>query len=47
MKADFRGEGILRDAIKEGEKYADDILMSILENEWKEQKGGDMHGAFL
>ena len=34
-KAGFRVEGVLRDAIRDGDSYADDILMSILEDEWK------------
>ena len=28
----------LRDAIMDGDKYADDILMSILEDEWRTLK---------
>lgn len=39
MKAGFRREGVLRDAIRDGNQYADDILMSILEDEWREIKG--------
>lgn len=35
-KAGFKREGILRDAIMDGDKYADDILMAMLEEEWKE-----------
>ena len=35
LKAGFKREGILRDAVMDGDKYADDILMSILESEWK------------
>lgn len=38
VKAGFKREGILRDSIWDGEKYADDILMAILEDEWKELK---------
>lgn len=38
LKAGFKREGILRDAIMDGDKYADDILMSILESEWKALK---------
>ncbi|MGN1147232.1 MAG: GNAT family N-acetyltransferase [Lachnospiraceae bacterium] len=34
-KAGFKREGILRDAIKDGNQYADDILMAILEEEWR------------
>lgn len=36
-KAGFKREGVLRDAVKDGEKYADDILMAILEEEWRER----------
>ncbi len=39
LKAGFKREGILRDAIMDGDKYADDILMAILEDEWKTIKG--------
>lgn len=35
LKAGFKREGVLRDAIMDGNKYADDILMSILKDEWK------------
>lgn len=38
LKAGFKREGVLRDAIMDGDKYADDILMSILESEWKALK---------
>ena len=34
-KAGFRREGVLRDAVRDGEGYADDILMAILEEEWR------------
>lgn len=34
-KAGFRREGVLRDAIRDGDGYADDILMAILEDEWR------------
>lgn len=37
-KAGFKREGVLRDTILDGDKYADDILMSILEDEWKALK---------
>ncbi len=37
-KAGFKREGILRDAVRDGVRYADDILMSILEEEWRELK---------
>ena len=35
LKAGFKQEGVLRDAIMDGDSYADDIIMSILEDEWK------------
>lgn len=35
IKAGFKREGVLRDAVMDGNKYADDILMSISEEEWK------------
>lgn len=35
LKAGFREEGVLRDAIADGPHYADDILMSMLEEEWR------------
>lgn len=38
QKAGFQREGVLRDAIMDGDTYADDILMAILEDEWKEIK---------
>jgi RimJ/RimL family protein N-acetyltransferase len=38
-KAGFKREGILKDAIMDGDKYADDILMAILEDEWRALKG--------
>ena len=37
-KAGFKREGVLRDAVMDGDTYADDILMSILEDEWRELK---------
>lgn len=37
-KAGFKREGILRDAVLDGDQYADDILMSILEDEWRNLK---------
>ena len=39
LKAGFKREGVLKDAIMDGDKYADDILMAILEDEWKCLKG--------
>lgn len=38
-KAGFRREGVLRDAVMDGGEYADDILMAILEDEWRALKG--------
>ena len=35
LAAGFREEGVLRDAVLDGEEYADDILMAILEEEWR------------
>ena len=37
-KAGFKREGVLRYAVMDGYTYADDILMSILEDEWRELK---------
>ena len=34
-KAGFRLEGVLRDAVMDGGQYGDDILMAILEDEWR------------
>lgn len=34
----FRVEGTLRDAVRDGDTYADDILMAILENEWRNDR---------
>ena len=34
LKAGFKREGVLKDAVKDGDQYADDILMAILEDEW-------------
>ena len=39
LKAGFRREGVLRDAILDGDRYADDILMALLEDEWTVLKG--------
>lgn len=38
VKAGFKREGVLRAAVMDGDKYADDILMSILEDEWEALK---------
>lgn len=38
LKAGFKREGVLRDAVMDGDQYADDILMSILEEEWRALK---------
>ena len=39
LKAGFKKEGILRDSILDGDKYADDILMAMLEDDWRRIKG--------
>lgn len=39
LKAGFRREGVLRDAVMDGGQYADDILMAMLEDEWRALKG--------
>lgn len=38
LAAGFRREGVLRDAVRDGESYGDDILMAMLEDEWRAQK---------
>lgn len=38
-KTGFQQEGVLRDAVLDGGQYADDILMSMLEEDWKRLKG--------
>lgn len=38
LNAGFKKEGVLRDAVIDGDKYADDILMAILYDEWFEIK---------
>lgn len=37
-KAGFKVEGVLKDTVLQNGKYHDDILMAILEDEWKEIK---------
>lgn len=37
-KAGFKHEGVLKDGIKDGDEYADDVLMAILEDEWRKIK---------
>lgn len=37
-RAGFRREGVRRDAVLDGDTYADDIQMAILEEEWRELK---------
>lgn len=39
LKAGFRREGVLRDAVVDGGQYADDILMAMLEAEWRARRG--------
>lgn len=38
IKAGFKRKGVLRDAVLDGDKYTDDLLMSILEDEWRTLK---------
>ena len=38
LKAGFKREGVLRDAIMDGDSYADVILMAILEEDWEKAK---------
>ena len=38
LKAGFKREGVLRDAIMNNGIYADKILMQILEDKWKALK---------
>lgn len=38
LKAGFKREGVLRDAVLDGKTYGDDILMALLEDEWRELK---------
>lgn len=37
-RAGFRREGVLRDAVRDGDAYGDDILMAMLEDEWRSLK---------
>lgn len=37
-KAGFVKEGVLRDAVMDGDKFADDILMAMLEDDWRRIK---------
>lgn len=37
-KVGFRREGVLKDAVLDGDRYADSILMAILEDQWCERK---------
>ena len=34
-KCGMRREGVLRDAVPDGDGYGDDILMAMLEDEWR------------
>ena len=38
LKCGFKKEGIQRDAVIDGNQYADNILMSMLESEWEKLK---------
>ncbi|OGN88106.1 MAG: hypothetical protein A2X23_11040 [Chloroflexi bacterium GWC2_73_18] len=44
-KAGFRVDGRLRDAIWRDGRYWDEIIMSVLENEWRERAPGRGRGA--
>ena len=37
-KAGFRREGVRREAVLDGDTYGDDIMMAILEEEWRSRK---------
>lgn len=39
LNAGFKREGVLRDAVWDGKEYSDEIVMSILEDEWRQIKG--------
>ena len=39
LKAGFQREGVLRDAVLDGGKYGDIILMSLIEDGWRSLKG--------
>ena len=39
IAAGFKREGVLRDAIWNGNEYGNDILMALLEDEWRTIKG--------
>lgn len=41
-KAGFKREGVLRDAVLDGSDYGDDILMAMLEEEWRLLKKGPL-----
>ncbi|MGN1348169.1 MAG: GNAT family N-acetyltransferase [Acutalibacteraceae bacterium] len=38
LKAGFKKEGVLRDAVKSDGEYADDIIMAMLEDDWRSIK---------
>ena len=40
-KAGFRHEGVRREAVRDGAGYGDDILMAMLEDEWRAVKGSE------
>lgn len=40
LTAGFKKEGLLRDAVFDGDKYADDILMAMLEEDWRKKIKG-------
>lgn len=43
LAAGFREEGVCRDAVRDGDGYGDDILMAILEAEWRAVKTREAH----
>lgn len=41
-KCGFRVEGVLRHAVQDGGAWADDILMAMLENEWRQARAQEV-----
>lgn len=41
LKAGFRREGVRKDAVLDGDRYADDIFMAMLEDDWQKIKRND------
>lgn len=40
LAAGFRREGVRRDAVRDGDGFADEILMAVLEEEWRAENAG-------